>query len=306
MSIGEKRYPEIRYPIIGGHKIRTARWLGTGADNVRPLLFFNGIGANLELASPLGEAFTRRDIVTFDVPGVGRSPAPMLPYRPWQMARLARKMMDHFGYDKMDVMGVSWGGALAQQFAFQYQKRVGKLVLAATSPGMIMVPGKLSALSKMTNPRRYIDPDYMRKNFETLYGDETGKADKHILQLMPPHPRGYLYQMLAFSGWSSLPFLPFLKTPVLIMAGDKDNIVPLANAKLLGMALKHSKVYVVKGGGHLFMVSKAREIVPVMRDFFDEADAFSNPEHFRRSCFPSKSKTSNPSANSFSADMMRH
>ncbi|MBL4595992.1 MAG: alpha/beta fold hydrolase [Robiginitomaculum sp.] len=281
MSLGEKRYPEIRYPVIGKHKIRTARWLGTGEDNVRPLLFFNGIGANLELVAPLGEAFMRRDIVTFDMPGVGRSKPTLLPYRPWQMARLAAKVMDHFGYDKVDVMGVSWGGALAQQFAFQYQKRVGQLVLAATSPGVIMVPGKWKALSKMGNPRRYIDPEYMRRNFNALYGDETGKADKHILNLMPPHPRGYLYQMLAFSGWSSLPFLPFLKIPTLILAGDRDNIIPLANAKLLKMALKYPEIYVVKGGGHLFMVSKAHEIVPVMRDFFNKADALSRPELFR-------------------------
>ncbi|MCF6292774.1 MAG: alpha/beta fold hydrolase [Robiginitomaculum sp.] len=286
MTLGDKRYPEIRYPVIGGHKIRTARWLGTGEDNVRPLLFFNGIGANLELVAPLGESFTRRDIVTFAIPGVGRSKPTFLPYRPWQMAKLARKVMDHFGYGLMDVMGVSWGGALAQQFAFQYQKRVGKLVLAATSPGVIMVPGKLSALSKMTNPRRYIDPDYMKKNFKTLYGDETGKADKHILNLMPPHPRGYLYQMLAFSGWSSLPFLPFLKIPTLIMAGDRDNIVPLANAKLLKMALKYPQIYVVKGGGHLFMVSKAREIVPVMREFFDGPDMLNHPEVFREGYTP--------------------
>jgi poly(3-hydroxyalkanoate) depolymerase len=286
MPLGDKRYPEIRYPVIGGHKIRTARWLGTGEDNVRPLLFFNGIGANLELVEPLGEAFYRRDIVTFDIPGVGRSPAPLLPYRPWQMARLARQMMDHYGYGYMDVMGVSWGGALAQQFAFQYRKRVGKLVLAATSPGITMVPGKMSALSKMTNPRRYIDPDYMRRNFQTLYGDESGKADRHILQLMPPHPRGYLYQMLAFSGWSSLPFLPFLKIPTLILAGDKDSIVPLANAKLLKMALKYPQLYVVKHGGHLFMVSKAREIVPVMRDFFDQPDPLSNPELFKGGSTP--------------------
>lgn len=286
MTLGDKRYPEIRYPVIGGHKIRTARWLGTGEDNVRPLLFFNGIGANLELVAPLGESFTRRDIVTFDIPGVGRSKPTILPYRPWQMAKLARKVMDHFGYGLMDVMGVSWGGALAQQFAFQYQKRVGKLVLAATSPGVIMVPGKLSALSKMTNPKRYIDPDYMKKNFHTLYGDETGKADKHILNLMPPHPRGYIYQMLAFSGWTSLPFLPFLKVPTLIMAGDRDNIVPLANAKLLKMALKYPQIYVVKGGGHLFMVSKAREIVPVMREFFNGPDMLNHPEVFREGYTP--------------------
>ncbi|VAV88541.1 Poly(3-hydroxyalkanoate) depolymerase, partial [hydrothermal vent metagenome] len=96
-------------------------------------------------------------------------------------------------------------------------------------------------------------------------------------------------------GWSSLPFLPFLKTPTLIMAGDRDSIVPLANAKLLKMALKYPQLYVVKGGGHLFMVSKAREIVPVMREFFEQPDFLNHPEFFRNSP-PAKPDQGTPEA----------
>src|SRR5215468_2325648 len=113
-------------------------------DTTRPpLLLFNGIGANIELAAPFLEALDGAAI-TFDVPGVGGSPAPMMPYRPRSLARLAARLLDQLGYDEVDVLGVSWGGTLAQQFAFQHSARCRRLVLAATSPGHLMVPGRLS------------------------------------------------------------------------------------------------------------------------------------------------------------------
>ena len=75
------------------------------------------------------------------------------------LARLANKLLDRLGYQQVDVIGVSWGGALAQQFARQYPQRCRRLVLAATSPGAVMVPGRPSVLSKMITPRRYLSPD---------------------------------------------------------------------------------------------------------------------------------------------------
>ena len=101
------------------------------------------------------------EAIVFDVPGVGGSPAPRLPYRPWTLARLSAQLLDQLGYDHVDVLGVSWGGAIAQQFAFQQAKRCRRLILAATSPGHLMVPGKLAVLLKMASPRRYRDPAYM-------------------------------------------------------------------------------------------------------------------------------------------------
>ena len=87
------------------------------------------------------------------------------------MARLARKLLDALGYGQVDVMGVSWGGGLAQQFAIQYPKRVRRLVLAATAMGgFAMVPGHPRVLLKMVNPRRYLDKGYMKRVAPELYG----------------------------------------------------------------------------------------------------------------------------------------
>ena len=69
-----KRLPTIAPHDVDGIQLRTARWMAPGHSGQRPLLFFNGIGANLELTLGLGDMFPDREIITFDVPGVGLSP----------------------------------------------------------------------------------------------------------------------------------------------------------------------------------------------------------------------------------------
>ncbi|MDJ0922380.1 MAG: alpha/beta fold hydrolase [Henriciella sp.] len=265
------RLPDISMETIGGQTVRVAHWSEIKQSDKRPLLFFNGIGANLELAFGLGEWITDREIITFDMPGVGESPAARFPYRPWMMARLARKLCDRFGMGDVDVMGVSWGGAMAQQYAFQYRNSVGKLILCATTAGMTMVPGKISAISKMADARRYSDPEFMRENFQRLYGEAADEgAGQHITNLKPPAPMGYVYQLIAFLGWSSLPFIRLMRMPTLVMAGDQDAIVPMANAHILNTALPNSRLHVVDNGGHLFLVTQADVSVPVITGFLDE------------------------------------
>src|SRR5208282_2050252 len=110
------------------------------------------------------------EVVIFDIPGVGGSPLPRLPYRPTTIARWAVGLMKQLGYDKIDVAGVSWGGGIAQQFAHQYPAICRKLILAATSPGAIMVPGGISVLWKMATPRRYVDKQYMQRIAADIYG----------------------------------------------------------------------------------------------------------------------------------------
>lgn len=268
------RKPDIIMQDVDGVMLRTAHWPAPAGSTGTPLLFFNGIGANIELTLGLGAMFPDREILTFDVPGVGLSPVTQWPYRHWMAARWARKLLDLYGILDVDVMGVSWGGALAQQFAFQYRGRVNKLVLCATSSGMTMIPGRPASLSRMVDTRRYTDPEFMRENFATLYGDMADdSAGTHIENLMPPDPKGYIYQLLAFAGWSSLPFIRFLKMPTLVVMGDKDTIVPLVNGQILAWALPDSRLHVVEDAGHLFIVTRAPETASVINAFLEGADA---------------------------------
>ncbi len=259
---------------VAGRVLRVAIWQAQarpGQAPNRPLLFFNGIGANIELMSPLALWFPDRDIVTFDFPGVGGSPEPKFPYRPWTMALRTARLLDKLGFSgKVDVMGVSWGGAMAQQFAFQHPGRLGKLILAATTAGMVMVPGDPKVLSKMANPRRYVDKDYMRENFEALYGDAIDGAG-HVSRLRPPTRRGYVYQLAAMAGWTSAVFLPFIKAKTLILMGRDDRIVPMINGRILAGLMPRARLETVPGG-HLFLVSGAAEAAPLIEAFLEEDD----------------------------------
>ncbi|MDG5747364.1 alpha/beta fold hydrolase [Qipengyuania sp. XHP0207] len=264
----------------GGRTLRVAHWRLDQKSDFPPILFFNGIGANIEAVAPLAEQLTERAFVMFDMPGTGESPDPTIPYNAFTMSWTANLILDQLGVGEVDVMGVSWGGAMAQHFALQHPGRVRRLVLAATTAGMLMVPGNPAALTKMANPRRYIDPKFMNEHFQTLYGgiDPDGaehQKDSHIGRLKPPSPRGYFYQLLAMVGWTSLPALPFLSKETLVMMGDEDQIVPLINGRILASAIPNAQLEVCRGGGHLFLLTHADESIAALRGFLDapETDA---------------------------------
>ena len=259
---------EISLRDIGGQVLRVG--VRRGAKAGPPLLLFNGIGANLELAAPFLDALDGHEVILFDVPGVGGSPAPTLPYRPSTMARLSARLLDQLGYEQVDVLGVSWGGALAQQFAFQQGKRCRRLILAATSPGHLMVPGQLPVLLKLATPRRYRDPDYLTRIAGDIYGGRLRRAPELVLSHLR-HVRwssdyGYYLQLIAGFGWSSLPWLPFLRQPTLVMAGTDDPIVPVANGMILARLIPDARLVTIEDG-HLFLVTSAGTSAAIISEF---------------------------------------
>ena len=243
-----------------------------GAKAQVPLLLFNGIGANIELVAPFLDALDGPETIVFDVPGVGGSPAPWLPYRPSTLATLSRRLLDQLGYEQVDVLGVSWGGALAQQFAFQQAERCRRLVLAATSPGHLMVPGKLTVLLKMATPRRYRDRDYMSSIAGEIYGGALRSSPElvrsHLRHVRWSSDYGYYLQLIAGFGWSSLPWLRFLPQPTLVMAGIDDPLVPVANSRILASLIPDARLVTIDDG-HLFLVTSAGKSAEIISQFLD-------------------------------------
>jgi poly(3-hydroxyalkanoate) depolymerase len=256
---------------IGRHRVRYA--VRPGNPERTPLLFLNGLGANIELALPFIDALTTRTVVTFDVPGVGGSPTPPSPYRPSSIAKLAAELLDHLGFREVDVLGVSWGGAIAQQFAFQHPSRCRRLILAATAPGALMVPAHPSVLIKMATPRRYLDKAHAQR----VAGDIYGGAFRHDQALVAStfrHIRfssrgGYYLQLAAAFGWTSLPWLFTLRQPTLIMAGTDDPIVPMLNARIMQWLIPDARLEIVDCG-HLFLVTRATESARIVESFLTE------------------------------------
>jgi poly(3-hydroxyalkanoate) depolymerase len=253
---------------VGGQTLRVG--VRRGDEARPPLLMFNGIGANIELVEPFLDALDGPEAIIFDVPGVGGSPAPTLPYRPSRVARLAARLLDQLGHEQVDVLGMSWGGALAQQFAFQQGERCRRLVLAATSPGHLMVPGELMMLLKMVTPRRYKDPDYMKRIAGDLYGGALRESPElaldHLRHVRWSSDYGYYLQLLAGFGWSSLPWLRLLAQPTLVIAGTDDPIVPVVNGRILAGLIPDARLVTIDDG-HLFLVTSPGPSAATISEF---------------------------------------
>jgi poly(3-hydroxyalkanoate) depolymerase len=255
----------------GGRAIRVS--VREGTAGWPPLLLCNGIGVSLELFEPFVNALDpRRTVIRFDMPGVGGSPAPVIPYHLATSASLLSGLLDQLGYQQADVLGISWGGALAQQFAISRPDRVRRLVLVATGAGALMVPARPRVLMRMLTPRRHRDPGYVARIAGELYGgtirQDPGLARDllHATTTRLGPPRGYYYQLLACLGWTSLPRLPMLRKPTLILAGDDDPIIPVINARIMHWLIPGSELNVYHGG-HLELAADADRIAPVVEAF---------------------------------------
>jgi poly(3-hydroxyalkanoate) depolymerase len=257
---------------VGGQTLRVG--IRPGDKSRAPLLLFNGIGANIELVEPFLDILDGPEAIIFDVPGVGGSPAPRLPYRPWTLARLSAQLLDQLGHEQVDVLGVSWGGAIAQQFAFQQAKRCRRLILAATSPGHLMVPGKLAVQLKLASPRRYKDPAHMGRIAGEIYGGRMRQLARAGAKTYAPvrwsSDYGYYLQLMAGIGWSSLPWLGFLRQPTLVMAGNDDPIVPLANGRITAKLIPDARLVTLEDG-HLFLLTSTQESAQLITEFLNSS-----------------------------------
>jgi poly(3-hydroxyalkanoate) depolymerase len=262
----------MRILTIGSRAIRVA--VREGAPGRPPLLLCNGIGVSLELFQPFVDALDpRRGVIRFDMPGVGGSPAPAVPYHLITLPSLLAGLLDQLGYEQADVLGISWGGGLAQQFALSRPDRIRRLVLVATGPGALMVPAHPRVLLRMLTPRRHRDAGYAARIAGELYGGSArtnpvvARDLLHATTRLGP-ARGYYYQLISSAGWTSLPWLPRLRQPTLILAGDDDPIIPLVNGRIMHWLIPHSELHVYHGG-HLELAADAEHIAPVVEAFLD-------------------------------------
>lgn len=265
---------DVRMEAVAGRELRVATWRLDEDSAHPPLVFLNGIGANIEAIGPLAHALPERALIALDMPGTGGSPDPVMPYTLATMSCALAALLKRLEVGPVDLAGLSWGGALAQQFALQHPRSVRRLILAASSAGAVSVPGDLRAARALTDALTGGRRAAMNEVFAALYGPvgEAGAraaAHRHVGQLTAPSARGFWYQAMALMGWTSLPALPFLRAPTLVLAGERDAIVPPANAAILHGAIPHSRLRTIAGGGHLFLFSHPDASVAAIRDFLD-------------------------------------
>jgi poly(3-hydroxyalkanoate) depolymerase len=243
--------------------------------NGRPLLLVTGIGAHLDMWAPFARHAGERELIAFDPPGAGLSQRPRGPLRMGGLADVVRKLLDELRLERVDVLGYSFGGALAQELARRAPDRVRRLVLCATGPGLGGSPPRPVAALMLATPARYYHPRLLAMTLPHIAGGRTarepGVLAAHAGERLqrPPDPLGYAFQLYAIAGWSSLPWLKRLAQPTLVVAGEQDPSVPLRNARMLAARIPDARLHVVHGGGHLFLLDEPENAAGTIREFLD-------------------------------------
>ena len=134
-----------------------------------------------------------------------------------------------------------------------------------------MVPARPRVLAHLLTPRRYRDRGYAARVAPAIYGGSVRQHPERAGQLLhaaaPAGPRrGYYYQLLASTGWTSLPLLPSIRQPTLVLAGADDPIIPLINARLLGAMIPNTTLHIYPGG-HLELIAEPMRLVPAIESF---------------------------------------
>jgi pimeloyl-ACP methyl ester carboxylesterase len=247
-----------------------------GGDGL-PLLMINGLGGSVDMWGPTEERLAGvARTIAFDSPGTGRSPKQLWPLTISSLAKVARALIDELGYDRVDVLGFSLGGLVAQQLAHEAPERVRRMALVATACGWGSMPGTLEALSVIAMPLRY----YSRLLYEQTSW-LVSPADAELLRRAPalvdarlrhpPSMGAYLAHLWAGALWSSLPWLPSVRVPTLVVHGEGDELVPPANALQLARLLPDSRVHVLAGDGHLLVYDSESTGPRLLADFFSAA-----------------------------------
>lgn len=238
-----------------------------------PLLLVMGLGGNIEMWQPLVEELSDFETIAFDAPGMGESEIPRWPISMRGLARITAGLVRSLGYTRIDVLGVSYGGAIAQELAFRHREMVRRLVLAATSFGIGSVPGKARALAMLATPYRYYSRSHLKSIAPRLYGGRIARQpdlidrDAYARLGHAPSWRGYAWQLAALIGWSSLPFLRRIRVPVLVLSGDDDPIVRVFNGRVLAALIPGAHLRVLRRAGHLFLIDEAEMSAELIRKF---------------------------------------
>jgi poly(3-hydroxyoctanoate) depolymerase len=225
---------------IGGLRI-AARITGSGD----PVLLLNGMSRPMESWAPIAAALRDRTVIAFDGPGVGASETPVVPYSMPMLSDIAVRVLDEFGVATADVVGFSFGGAVAQQIAFGHPSRVNRLVLLGISCGVGSVPGRAHDVTRILR----------RPNEGTRWAQ--------------PDPLGLLWQIAAISTWSSIGDLGRIEAPTLIVCGAGDKAVPPANSRILAARIPDARLVTIRAGHDLQKPGPAAVVAQLVEQFLD-------------------------------------
>ncbi len=239
-----------------------------------PVLFLNGSGATLAGMGILLDVFAGRcDLLAHDQRGLGRTTIPEGPYAMADYAADAAGLLDRVGWETCRVVGVSFGGMVAQELAATVPDRIERLALLCTSPGGSMPSYPLHELAGLPEAERgsvYLPLLDMRFTPEWL---ATHDADRGLAEMVSARPagtsadvlRGEREQLDARRRYDVLDRLDRITCPTLVAAGRYDGIAPLANSEAIAARIPGAELRIYEGG-HAFF-AQDRHALPDVLDF---------------------------------------
>lgn len=237
-------------------------------------MFFNGSGASIESSGPIINALAKTmQVLVHDQRGLGRTSVPEGPYSMAQYASDGHALLRHVGWETCNVIGISFGGMVAQEFAVTWPQAVEKLVLLCTSAGGAAGSSyplhELASLSsqdafalrmKLTDSR-LVDPEWVaQRPVESAIVQ--GMKDSAAVTKSETQRKGEALQLQARIGHDVADRLGRITCPTFVLAGKYDGIAPVDNSREI-VARIPGAVMSVYEGGHLFSAQDRRAIADI-------------------------------------------
>jgi 3-oxoadipate enol-lactonase len=239
-----------------------------------PLLYLNGSGSTLATTGPLLTPFAERfDLVAHDQRGLGRTAVPPGPYSMADYAADAAGLLDHLGWDRCRVVGISFGGMVAQELAVTCPERIERLALLCTSAGgdggSSYPLHELDGLSPAE--RAALAPRLLDTRFTPLWlashpGDRmlaAGMAARSAAPRTEEQRRGEAEQLGARRHHDVFDRLNRVTCPTLVACGRFDGIAPVANGEAIASQIADAELRTYDGG-HIFFAQDPRAFPDVI------------------------------------------
>ena len=214
-------------------------------------------------------------VIVFDPRGVSASDKPEGPQTIGLLADDVAHLLDTIGIESAHIVGASFGGFVAQEFALKYPAMTRKLVLCCTSFGgpnhVVPAPETLQALA---STKGLNSEERMRANLLLAFTPEyvQSQVDEvdHIVRMratneVPEHI--YMSQLQAAMSFNTESRLAEIKNPTLVLSGDADIIVPVQNSRNLAAKIPGAKLQIVAGGSHTFFIEQAGRFNQIVKEF---------------------------------------
>ena len=217
-------------------------------------------------------------IITFDPRGIGRSIADFEDFQNLSSETFVKdilQILDELKIEKANVLGASFGGFVAQEFALKFPEKIDKLILACTSGGgKNHVKPDIEILRSFTpdpnltvgeSIRKFIRPAFTNE-FNEKHADEVEKVCR-LREQNSVDDSVYMAQLNVAFSFDSSEKLGKIENETLVLTGDKDSVVPMKNSVNLAEKIPNAKLEIIENGSHLFFVENADEFNRAIKDF---------------------------------------